>query len=45
MTRGAKKKETETILIEFETKVLPKELYFVFMKYRVRVFIPKPTLF
>lgn len=43
MTRGIKKKETETILIEFEGKVLPKEVYFGFIRYRVREYIPKPT--
>ncbi len=42
MTRGAEKTETESVLVEFETKVLPEETFFGFMKYRVREFIPKP---
>ncbi len=42
MTRGAEKIETESVLVEFETKVLPEEIFFGFMKYRVREFIPKP---
>lgn len=42
MARGAEKSETETILVEFESKVMSEELYFGFMKYRVREFIPKP---
>lgn len=42
MKRGAEKRGTETILIEFDTKVLPEEIFFGVMKYSVREFMPKP---
>lgn len=42
MTKGSEKKETETVMVEFEAKVLPQELFFGFMKYDVRAFISKP---
>ena len=42
MTRGVEKKETETVLIEFEAEVVPKELFYGFIKYNVREFVPKP---
>lgn len=42
MTRGVEKKEMEIVIVEFEMKALPNELYFRFMKYNVREYIPKP---
>lgn len=39
---GAEKKETKTILVEFGEMVLPKELYFGFLRYNVREYVPKP---
>lgn len=41
MTRGMEKKETESILVEFETKEIPKDLYFEYVRYTVRKFTPK----
>lgn len=34
MTRDVKKRETETIVLKSETKVISKELYLGFVKYR-----------
>ena len=42
MTRGVEKKEIETVLVEFVEKVLPKELYFGFLRYNVGEYVPKP---
>ena len=42
MTRGPEKKESETVVVEFDTKTIPRELYFGFVKYNVREFVPKP---
>lgn len=42
MTRGIDKKETESVLIEFDCKDLPKEVYFGYIKYNIREFITKP---
>lgn len=42
MTRGVEKKETESVLIEFSGKKIPEELFFGFVKYNVREYIPKP---
>ena len=42
MTRGVEKKETETVLVEFEARAIPSELYFGFVRYRVREYMPKP---
>lgn len=42
LTRGVEKKATESVLIEFNTKEMPRELYYGFMRYRVREFIHKP---
>ena len=43
MTQGMEKKEVESIRVEFETKDMPKELYFGFIRYRLREYLPKPT--
>lgn len=43
ITRGAAKKETETVLIEFDVKDFPIEIHFRFIKYSVRESIPKPV--
>ncbi|XP_067275529.1 uncharacterized protein [Pseudorasbora parva] len=42
MTRGIEKIETESVLVEFETKDVPKELYYGFMVYNIREYVPKP---
>jgi len=42
MTRGPEKKESETVVVEFDAKTIPKEIYFGFIKYSVREFVPKP---
>lgn len=42
LTKGIEKKETESILIEFEEKELPKEVYFGYVKYNVREYVQKP---
>lgn len=42
MTKKILKMETETILVEFESNVIPKELYHGFMRYSVREYIQKP---
>lgn len=42
MTRGVGKQESETVLAEFEWRALPNELYFGFVRYRVREYMPKP---
>lgn len=42
LTKGVEKKETESVLVQFNTKELPTELYFGFMRYRVREFTHKP---
>lgn len=36
MTIGIDKKETESVLIEFDCKDLPKEVYFGYIKYNIR---------
>lgn len=40
--RSVQKRDRETILIEFDTKELPDEIFFGVMKYSVREFMPKP---
>lgn len=42
MTRGVEKVETESVLVEFETKEVPKEVYYGFMRYSIREYVPKP---
>lgn len=42
MTRGVEKIETETVLVEFGKKEIPKEVYCGFVRYNVREYIPKP---
>ena len=42
LTKGAEKKETESVLGQFSTKKLPAELYFGFIRYRIREFTHKP---
>lgn len=42
MTRGIEKMETETVLVEFGGKEIPKEVYCGFVRYNVREYIPKP---
>lgn len=42
MTRGTEKTEPETVLVEFETHEVPKDLYFGFVRYNVWEFVPKP---
>lgn len=42
LTRGFEKTESESVLVEFNLKVPPSELYFGFMRYRVREFVQKP---
>ena len=42
MTRDAEKKESERVVVEFDAKTIPKEIYFRFVKYSVREFVPKP---
>ncbi|XP_045913420.1 uncharacterized protein LOC123975742 [Micropterus dolomieu] len=42
MTRGVEKVETESVLVEFETKEVPKEVYYGFMRYSIRDYVPKP---
>lgn len=42
MTRGKEKVETESVLVEFETKDVPKEVYYGFMRYSIREYVPKP---
>lgn len=42
LTKGVEKKETESVLVQFNTKELPTEHYFGFMRYRVREFTHKP---
>lgn len=45
MTKGGDKKETETVLVDFDVKDISRELYFGFVKYSVREYIPKPMRF
>lgn len=40
MMRGVEKKET--VLIEFEEKEIPKQVYFGFVRYNVREYVAKP---
>lgn len=42
MTKGKEKKETETVLIEFEEQNIPKEVFYGFIRYGVREYIPNP---
>ena len=42
LTKGIEKKETESVLVQFSTKELPAELFFGYMRYRVREFTHKP---
>lgn len=42
MTRGPEKVETETVVAEFETKEVPKELFYGFVRFSVREYVPKP---
>lgn len=42
LTKGVEKKETESVLVQFNSKELPTELHFGYMRYRVREFIHKP---
>ncbi len=42
MTRGVEKTETETLVVEFESNEVPKELDFRFVRYNVREFVLKP---
>lgn len=42
MTKGTKKEETESVLLEFKMESLPKVVHFGFMRYSVREYIPKP---
>lgn len=42
LTKGVERKETESVLVQFSSKELPTELYFGYMRYRVREFIHKP---
>ena len=43
LTKGFDKIETESVLVQVSSKELPAELYFGFMRYRVREFIYKPV--
>lgn len=42
MTRGPEKVETETVVVEFDTKEVPKEVFFGLIRFSVREFVPKP---
>lgn len=42
MTGGVGKQESETVLVEIEGRTLPNELYFGFVRCRVREYMPKP---
>lgn len=42
MTKGVEKKETESVLIEFEENEIPKQVYVGFVRYNVREYITKP---
>lgn len=42
MTRGVERLETELVLVEFEGGVLTRQVFFGFIKYLVREFVPKP---
>ena len=42
MTRGPERKESETVLVEFEGERIPDRLYLGCMSYFVRAYIPKP---
>ena len=42
MTRGPEKKESETVVVEFDAKTIPRELHCGFVKTNVREFVPKP---
>lgn len=41
-TREGRKKESETILIEFEEDNIPLKVFLGFLSYPVRVYVPKP---
>lgn len=43
LTRGKEKKDTESVLVEFETTEILKELYIGYFRYPVREYIPKPV--
>ncbi|XP_014891407.1 uncharacterized protein LOC106949576 isoform X3 [Poecilia latipinna] len=43
MTRGAERIETETVLLEFETKEMPREVFFGLIRFSVREYMPKPV--
>lgn len=41
-TREGMKKDSETVLIEFEGEHMPKKVYLGYMSYPVRMYVPKP---
>lgn len=40
--RGREKKETESVLVEFENREFPKGLYLGYVRYSIRAFFAKP---